>query len=283
MVRRPIQIARPKAPFSKWQSSWNQTRPRKSFFSHNGMKSVSSDLPTNPYQDTLFPLAPNLHELSLQTRTSGSPRVTSDYSPLTQLRTLSLTDVDITTFPRLPHSLESLTMINTWGIGSRSALGDTYMEQNDFSALKSLTISAARFLLPEAVSALIGSGKNKLRKLDLRDHDVRLGIAVLLTEGHLSEVVDLRFSNAHISDHLAVSIARCCPKLTSFDASYNLKLTGVGVKALVLKEGEPLRRLGLDHCAGVGPDAVEWARGKGVDVGFTFPDTLKHGQRVRHG
>ncbi|MCJ1476412.1 hypothetical protein MMC13_005078 [Lambiella insularis] len=234
-------------------------------------------------QDTLFPLAPNLHELSLSTRSSGSPRIASDFSSLTQLRILSLTDIDILTFPCLPHSLRSLTMVKAWGIGSRSALNDAYMARNDFSALTHLTVSAARFLLPEAVTALIGSGKNKLQKLDLRDHDSRLGIAALISEGHLSEVEELRLSDVDLSDQLAELIARSCPRLKSFDASYNLKLTGVGVKALVLKEGEALKRLELDHCAGVGIDAVEFARAKGVVVGFTFPDNLKYGRRLRMG
>ena len=156
------------------------------------------------------------------------------------------------------------------------------MARNDFSALTSLSVSAARFLSPVAVAALIGSGKNKLQKLDLRDHDASLGIAAIVSEGHLTEVTELRLSNADVSDELVALVARCCPKLESFDASYNMKLTGVGVKALVLKEGG-IRRLNLDHCVGVGSDAVEYARGKGAVVQFTFPDSVKSGKRVRLG
>ncbi|MCJ1398387.1 hypothetical protein MMC11_001585 [Xylographa trunciseda] len=261
---------------AKWEGDLSKLRVLKLHAAKDSQGSLRLEL------DDLFTKAPQLHTLSLQTRTATSPRIASDYSPLTSLRTLSLTDVDIATFPCLPPSLQSLSLINAWGIGSRSDIADAYMTRNDFSALTSLTVSAARFLRPVAVAALIGSGKNKLESVDLRDFDASLGIAALISAGHLTEVTELRLSNADVSDDLAALVARCCPKLQAFDASYNMKLTGVGVKALVLKEGG-IRRLNLDHCVGVGSDAVEYARGKGVVVQFTFPDNVKSGKRVRLG
>ncbi|MCJ1322703.1 hypothetical protein MMC15_008052 [Xylographa vitiligo] len=261
---------------AKWEGDLSKLRLLKLHAAKDSQGSLRLEL------DDLFTKAPHLHTLSLQTRTATSPRIASDYSSLTSLRSLSLTDVDIATFPCLPLSLQSLTLVNAWGIGSRSDVADAYMERNDFSALTSLTVSAARFLRPVVVAGLIGSGRNKLQKLDLRDFDTSLGIAALINEGHLAEVTDLRLSNADVSDDLAGLVARSCPKLKAFDASYNMKLTGVGVKALVLKEGG-IQRLNLDHCVGVGSDAVEYARGKGVVVQFTFPDILKSGKRVRLG
>ncbi|MCJ1415489.1 hypothetical protein MMC32_001821 [Xylographa parallela] len=261
---------------AKWEGDLSKLRVLKLHAAKDSQGSLRLEL------DDLFPKVPNLHTLSLQTRTATSPRIASDYSSLISLHTLSLTDVDIATFPCLPPSLQSLSLINAWGIGSHSDVADAYMERNDFSALTSLTVSAARFLRPVVVAGLIGSGRNKLQKLDLRDFDASLGITALISEGHLAEVTDLRLSNADVSDDLAGLVARCCPKLRGFDASYNMKLTGVGVKALVLKEGG-LQRLNLNHCVGVGSDAVEYARGKGVVVHFTFPDIVKSGKRVRLG
>ncbi|MCJ1381933.1 hypothetical protein MMC17_005045 [Xylographa soralifera] len=261
---------------AKWEGDLSKLRVLKLHAAKDSQGSLRLEL------DDLFTKAPHLHTLSLQTRTATSPRIASDYSSLTSLRTLSLTDVDIATFPCLPRSLQSLSLINAWGIGSRSDVADAYMDRNDFSSLTSLTVSAARYLRPVVVAGLIGSGRKKLQKLDLRDFDASLGIAALINEGHLAEVTDLRLSNADVSDDLVGLVARCCPKLRDFDASYNMKLTGVGVKALVLKEGG-IQRLNLDHCVGVGSDAVEYARAKGVVVHFTFPDIVKSGKRVRLG
>ena len=51
-------------------------------------------------------------------------------------------------------------------------------------------------------------------------------------------------------------------------------ITGVAVKTFV-EMG--VRRLNLDECESVSTDAVEWARGKGVDVSFRFPSLNKKG------
>ncbi|MCJ1281109.1 hypothetical protein MMC26_000427 [Xylographa opegraphella] len=259
---------------AKWEGDLSKLRVLKLHAARDSQGSLRLEL------DDLFTKAPHLHTLSLQTRTTTSPRIESDYSSLTSLRSLALTDVDIATFPCLPPSLQSLSLTNAWGIGSRSDLADAYMERNDFSALTSLTLSAVRFVRRVVLARLICSGKDKLQKLDLRDFDASPGITEFINEGHLAEVTDLRLSNADVSDELAALVASNCPKLKAFDVSYNMKLTGVGVKALVLKEGG-IQKLNLDHCVGVGCDAVEYARGKGVAVQFTFPDVVKSGKRVR--
>ena len=157
------------------------------------------------------------------------------------------------------------------------------MALNDFSLLTSLTVSPTRNLLPEAVHALIGTGKNKLTKLDLHAYESTIDIAGLLAAGHLSELKEFRLSNYVVSDQLAESIAARCLGLTQLDLSYNTRLTGVGVKSLVLKPGEKLTTLNLNHCIGVGIDAVDYARGHGIEVLFTFPDNMRYGKRVRLG
>ncbi|MCJ1245885.1 hypothetical protein MMC30_003089 [Trapelia coarctata] len=231
--------------------------------------------------DGLFPLTPRLQELSLQTTKSSGPRIVSDFSTLTKLRSLSLDQVDIAAFPCLPDTLQSLTMNDTWGIGNASDLANHYMERNTFAALTALTVSPARHLRPEVLHALIENGAEKLRKCHLSDFDCRVEVPPLITSGYLSEVVDLRLSNADLTDSIAQAIAKHCPRLQKFEASHNSKLTGVGVKALMLKEGDKLVKLKIDHCVGVGVDAVEFARSMGAEVKFSLAETLfKKGKRL---
>jgi len=171
-------------------------------------------------------------------------------------------------------------MNSAWGIGDASDLAWGYAERNDFSALTSLTVSPARHLRPEVLHALIENGTDKLRKCHLSCFDSREQLPSLVTSGCLSEVVDLRLSNAELTDSIAESIAKCCPRLRTFEASHNPKLTGVGVKALMLKEGDKLIKLNIDYCGGVGIDAVEFARSMGAEVKFSLADSLRSVKRI---
>ena len=203
------------------------------------------------------------------------------FSGLTELRKLNLAHIYLTAFPCLAPTVESLTLISVGGVKSRS---DDIIPYPKLPALTSLTFSATCHLGISDIYALLSHSKSKLQKLDLLDSPVDpLETASLLVDGHLSELSELSLTNGDVTDTLAVLIAKHCPKLQRFEASYNSKLTGVGVKALVLKEGATLRSLDLVHCSGVSADAVEWARDKGVEVRFSFPDNLKFARRVNAG
>ena len=166
-------------------------------------------------------------------------------------------------------------MNNTWGIANN------HLERNTFSALTSVVVTPAYHLNPEVLHALVERGAEKLRKCHLSDFDSRVELPSIITSSYLSEVTDLRLSNVNLTNSLAELIAKHCPRLISFEASRNEKLTGVGVKALVLKEGDKLVRLKIDHCISVGIDAVEFARSMGVDVKFSFADNSRSGKRIR--
>ena len=134
------------------------------------------------------------------------------------------------------------------------------------------------------IVALLNGNESKLRKFHISNSGGFLfEKASYFVDGSMSELTDLRLTFEGVTDKLAVIIAKHCPKLQTFDASYNTKLTGVGVKALVLKEGPLLRSLDLTHCSGVSADAVTWARDKGVEVRFIFPDKIKFTSRVNLG
>ena len=193
-----------------------------------------------------------------------------------------LAHICLTAFPCLAPTVQSLTLLGVSGV---NGLSDEPSSYPNLAALTSLTFSATCHLRVAHLQTLLSNSKSTLQKLDLRDVSVDLleMIASILLDGHLSELTELSLTNGDVTDKLAVLIAKHCPKLEKFEASYNPKLTGVGVKALVLKEQTRLRSLGLVHCSGVSADAVKWARDRGVEVRFFFPDDFKLGRRVPLG
>lgn len=64
-----------------------------------------------------------------------------------------------------------------------------------------------------------------------------------------------------------IDIVNLYPNVKRLDVSYS-KVTGVAVKHFV---GMGVQWLNLDECPDVSPDAIEYARGKGVEVQFNFP------------
>ena len=87
-----------------------------------------------------------------------------------------------------------------------------------------------------------------------------------------SALISLRMRECDVGDSILERVAAYCPRLESLDVSSNPKLTGAGVVAVVQKPGVTLQQLNLTNCTGVSPDAVAWARAKGVKVTYRFPD-----------
>ena len=92
------------------------------------------------------------------------------------------------------------------------------------------------------------------------------------------EALTLRACN--VDDRALELVAVACPRLRTLDVSNNLNLTGAGVVSVVQKRGEKLRELNLTNCSGVSADTVTWAREKGVQVTYRFPD-VKSGKKLR--
>ena len=103
---------------------------------------------------------------------------------------------------------------------------------------------------------------------------------VPFVEACLAAVERLALPLCGVSDIALGLIAKHCPQLRALDVSANPELTGAGVVSVVSKAGAKLEELNLTHCLGVSPDAVEWARQKGVRVIFHFPDN-KSGKKLR--
>jgi F-box/TPR repeat protein Pof3 len=80
-------------------------------------------------------------------------------------------------------------------------------------------------------------------------------------------VEELSLASSHVRDKRAIDIVNLYPNVRRLDMS-NTKVTGVAVKHFV---SMGIKWLKLDECSEISPDAVEYARGKGVEVEYNFP------------
>lgn len=78
---------------------------------------------------------------------------------------------------------------------------------------------------------------------------------------------ELSLASMTLNDRSALEVTGLYPNLKRLDISATL-ITGVTVKAVVKMGVEWLK---INDCEKIGTDAVEWARGKGVDVLHSFP------------
>lgn len=80
-------------------------------------------------------------------------------------------------------------------------------------------------------------------------------------------VEDFSLAGSPHKDRRAIDIVNLYPNVRRLDVS-NTKITGVAVKHFVTMG---VKWLKLNECSRVSPDAVEYARGNGVEVEFNFP------------
>lgn len=77
---------------------------------------------------------------------------------------------------------------------------------------------------------------------------------------------EISLSNLHLTDRHAVLIVKLYPNLKTLDVS-GTQISGVAVKEFV---SHGIMNLTLNDCNGIGLDAVDWARGKGIQVMQVF-------------
>lgn len=198
-----------------------------------------------------------------------------DFSSLGHLESLDFEGFPPDHTPILPSSIRSLRLVKSFGLAIEG-----------LENLTSLSIPHSNQVLPSDLWVLLQAGKGKLESLTL-NHSTQIDMESLIIDmceqGYLPKIVDLTLKESGITDKVLESIATSCPMLKSLDISYSEGVTGVGVKALVLKKGEKLKNLELTHCSGVGKDAVQWAQQQGVRVVHFFPDPKRNtGRRVRY-
>lgn len=141
--------------------------------------------------------------------------------------------------------------------------------QNRLPNLKALQLAHTHSLTGDAVKSLLSANKGNLTLLNLA-HCTKLehmDIVSLIQSGYLRAITVLSLAGCDFTDETAQLLAEASPGLENLDTE-RTRVTGVGVKALVLKPGRKLKKLNLDSCRFVSADAVDLARASGIYVQF---------------
>ncbi|KAK5200956.1 hypothetical protein LTR16_004301, partial [Cryomyces antarcticus] len=226
-----------------------------------GLGSAALDIPA------LIKNTPNLRTLALCSWKLLNSFLNLDFSVLTKLEHLRLEKFPLNPYPRLPDSLRSLMMDVHRGTSHFVNLTHSYLP-----LLTELELSGCFALvvvqhLQEVIqqrrgSTVVTDAFPSLRKLSL---DADTSCHQLQDLEWARNVEELRLQATVLTDAVVEQLPILFPRLTRLDLS-RTRVTGVGVKAIVQQLGGQLAWLGVDFCPDLGPDAVEWARGRGIAV-----------------
>ena len=206
-----------------------------------------------------------------------------DFSILRNLRRLSVRESMSRSFPRLPSRLRHFDFGGCF-------FGDQYNGESEENIRNANLTDLNSLLLPAAlidwnfVQTLVEPCKGNIQILNLScllKHVGHNPPELLLGPDHLKSLVELDVSSNHLKDSFFEHIADSCPRLRSLNTSHNNTITGVGVKALIMKPGDKLKKLNLNRCSRVGVDAVQLARTNGVEVEYSFPDDRLIAKQMR--
>ncbi|KAL9036470.1 MAG: hypothetical protein Q9214_006118 [Letrouitia sp. 1 TL-2023] len=215
----------------------------------------------------LLRVIPHIRSLSLQNWEFSDAVLTPNFSHLTKLEDLKLAKFGSEGFPRLPSSIVSLDLSDSDRLVRFLALGPASSEWNTFPKLARLLLPRLYHLQPVSLDALLRGNPNKLRTLNIASCiQITLSdIHRLIGSGNLDRIVELALNTSDFGDAEATSLANQCHDLRILDLS-ETAITGIGVKALILKPGDRLDRLTLRSCHGISNDAIEFAQSTGVEV-----------------
>lgn len=131
-------------------------------------------------------------------------------------------------------------------------------------------------MIKQITNSSVKAGNLRSLKLGTLTMEIVTGLAT--DEYPVSTTVEeLSLGNSLSAESRIIDIVNLYPQLLRLDVSYT-NITGVAVKHFV---GMGVAWLRLDECPHVSPDAVEYARGKGVEVEFNFPSRRNLGFRDR--
>ena len=231
---------------------------------------------------TLLTRIPDIQTLSIQGWAVPPyfPGLTLDFSKLHRLQELNISRLQAVLPPRLPPTISRIAMaecINFPQLQGRISFTDYELPQ-----LVRLSLAGFFQLSLADLQACLIASKGKVTHLDIGGCiDLSsVDLKELITQGYLEGVEDLVLKSCNVDDEIAMLIARNLPHLKNLDLA-RTKITGVGVKALVVGLEAKLEHLCLDECHSTNIDAVTLARGMGVKVAFGFSDTLSKGRRIK--
>lgn len=230
----------------------------------------------------MFDQIPNVRELCLHGWEEDSAFDHPDLSKLRNLRSLKLYRPQLRVFPKLPTAIRNLDLSYNYNMDLHCLESRQNLEDYNLLDLEFLDLRFVPDLSGQSLVDLLHPSKGKLKGLNISScsHVDGMSVNQLITNGYLDEIVDLSLSSLEIDDSIAETLARFSRDLKRLHLS-STKITGVGVKALVLKPQGMIQELVLNNCTRVSIDAVEFAKAKGINVTFTFPDNLRYGRRVR--
>ena len=278
---------------TRYTMNWSTPLPHL----HTLALSFTEPVPGQQLQlSTLLALAPSLRTLSLTAISAFQWPTSASALPL--LTSLTLHRTDFQRFPALPPTLQFLSLENSNGRvqleNDDVPWADAHLPQLTHLLLSGFTLSASKFetLLDcyvneqgQVVDYTLGEA-TPLQYLSLRCQihgslfkgaDSILGTSPRVLTPALRE---LDVGATSCDDDDIECLLQRETGLASIDIS-DTRITGAAIKMLV--DGLPgLKRIRADNCTKVsGRDALEYARKKGVVVGFQMGEQ-KGGRRVRY-
>lgn len=227
----------------------------------------------------LISKVPSLRQLSIKgwMQLDRDNRRGIDLSPLAQLEGLDVPDSLFIQFGDLPESLQT---IRIGGQRSHQGGGQRLPPRPRLPKLHRLVLQCMIYNSNEPEIPMPVPGA--LRCLALSHALMMYSLNYFLREGLLTEVQHISLTdNSDVDDAVIKRLADECYQLESMEIRYNGRVSGVGVKALVLKPGAPMKKMSFFHCSGIGLDAIDYARAHGVEVRFGFPDLALGGKKTR--
>lgn len=203
---------------------------------------------------------------------------------LQNLRTLDLSNSKLWTFPWLPESIEVLNLCNCEFPPDRtfpSPLQDS-VKSNHLPNLKALLLAHMHGLLGDGLRSLLSANKGNLLCLNLAlcSRLVRNDISSLIEDGYFGAITFLSLAGCDFTDETAQLLAMAAPSLEHLELEQSA-VTGVGVKALVLKPGRKLEKLKLDSNRLVSADAIHFARDSKINVQLVSQEEGLRMRRLR--
>lgn len=207
-----------------------------------------------------------------------------DFTNLSELQHLSVVRNDRLVFPRLPPSLQILTLWHCTTDRRRSQECNDNLISNRLPELTHLVLTEFTDLTLDGLLSLLSASKGKLKTLNI-ESCVQLeteDINTLVKTGYLEEVTRLTLCQLSINDSTAELVARNLPHLKNLNLSVT-RVTGIGVKALVLKPHCRLERLALKGLS-LDRDAIVFATNRGItiDHGLWSKDLPRFGSITKY-
>jgi F-box/TPR repeat protein Pof3 len=187
-----------------------------------------------------------------------------DATAWTKLEYLDLSNTQLSRLPILPTTLRYLNVSN-------NILLNVDLQEETPTELPLLETfnCESTCISPDVLNALTMPSikKGNLKSLLIGDRLTETHLVPVANEYPASEdLEELSLTKMQINDARVLQILELYPKLRKLDVS-GTRVTGVAVRTFVDKG---MTSLNLDQCVDISSDAVEWARGKGVEVEYNF-------------